>query len=160
MKKVTVKKETLRQYYKPALIAVIAFVLGFGLKWLLPSNNIAKIDVAQIAANSSALAELNKSQQEDMTELQNWIKEAQASVKKEKSSKKREELTKKFEEELMQKQQTLQIKYSEELKRIDKEVSSIIEKKAKSKGYSVVLSRDSIVSGGTDITEDVIDLIK
>ena len=164
MKKITVKKDQVKgwfvTYRKPALIAIIAFVLGFGLKWLLPSNNIAKIDVAQIASASSALAELSKNQQADMVELQKWVQESQADVKKQKSSAKREELAKKYETELMQRQQALQIKYSEELKKIDTEVSAIIAKKAKSKGYSVVLSKESIVSGGTDITDEIIELIK
>ncbi|MCQ2741119.1 MAG: OmpH family outer membrane protein [Alphaproteobacteria bacterium] len=154
------KNESVKKYYKPAVIAVVAFVLGFGLKWLLPSNNIAKIDVAQIAAASSSLAELGKNQQADMIELQKWVQESQADIKNQKSSVKREELKKKYEAELIQKQQALQMKYSEELKKIDTEVSEIITKHARSRGYNVVLAKDSIVSGGTDITDEIIELVK
>ena len=165
MKKVVIKKDTVKEnikkYYKPALVILAAFALGFALCCLCcSSSRIATIDVARIAASSSALAKLNQKQQQDMAELQKWIKEAQADVKKQKSKQQRDELTKKYDEELMQKQQTLQQEYSATLKAIDTEISSLIEKKAKSKGYGVVLAKDSVVTGGKDITDDILELMK
>jgi len=165
MKKVTIKKEnlkeTIKKYYKQALVVLIAFVLGCGLCCLCcSSSRIATIDVARIAANSSALAELNQKQQKDMLELQKWIKDAQADVKKQKSKQQRDELTQKYDEELMQKQQALQQEYSTALKNIDAEMSAMIQKKAKAKGYNVVLTKDSVVTGGQDITDAILEMMK
>ena len=164
MKKIVVKKESVKEnimkYYKPAGIILVAIIFGFCLCHLCCPARVATIDVARIAAGSSALAELNQRQQADMMEFQKWIKEAQAEVKKQKSKQQRDELTKKFDEELMQKQQALQQEYSATLKNIDTEISNIIKKAAKSKGYSVVLSKDSVVSGGTEITDEILELIK
>ena len=164
MKKIVVKKEAIKEnvkkYYKPALVIVVAFVLGFGLCRFCCPARVATIDVARIAAGSSALAELNQKQQADMMEIQKWVKEAQAEVKKQKSKQQRDELAKKFDEELMQKQQALQKEYSATLKNIDTEISGIIQKKARSKGYGVVLAKDSVIVGGTEITDDILELVK
>ena len=164
MKKIAIQKgalkENVKKYYKPVLVVLVAFGLGFGLCRFCCSARIATIDVARIAAGSSALAELNQKQQADMMELQKWVKEAQAEVKKQKSKQQRDELAKKFDEELMQKQQALQKEYGAALKNIDTEVSNIIKKKANSKGYNVVLTKDSVVVGGTEITDDILELVK
>ena len=164
MKKIVVKKETVKEnikkYYKSTLVVLVAFALGFGLCRICCPSRIATIDVARIAAGSSALAELNQKQQADMMELQKWIKDAQAEVKKQKSKQQRDELAKKFDEELMQKQQAMQQEYSAVLKNIDTEISSLIQKKAKSKGFGIVLAKDSVVSGGTEITDDILELMK
>ena len=165
MKKVTIKKETfkeaIKKYYKQVLVVLIAFVLGYALCcFCCSSSRIATIDVARIAANSSALAELNQKQQQDILEMQKWIKDAQADVKKQKSKQQRDELTKKYDEELMQKQQALQQEYSAALKTIDSEMSAMIQKKAKAKGYNVVLAKDSVITGGKDITDDILEMMK
>lgn len=42
----------------------------------------------------------------------------------------------------------------------DKNITSIIKKKAKASGYNLVLVKSSVIDGGTDITADIIKDLK
>ena len=156
--------ETLKKHRLNILIAVIAFVSGFLFRLWTASPatlcNAAVVDVQQLINNSAAVRQLQTEMTAKQQELQKWVQDAQAEITKQTSQKQKEELTKKYEDELMQKQQALQQEYTQKLNTIDHDVTKLLNKEAKAEGYAIVLAKSSVLSGGTDITKDIVELIK
>ena len=65
-----------------------------------------------------------------------------------------------YEAEFEQKQQEIQNEYNEKLSQIDKKATKVINKVSKSKGYGIVLTKSSVITGGSDITDEIIDILK
>ena len=67
----------------------------------------------------------------------------------------------KYATELNQKKQALQLEYVQKLQQIDAKITEIIKSVADKKGFKMVFTKNSLVVGGTDITEEVIqELVK
>ena len=156
--------EKLKPYKKEIIIAVIAFVCGFLIRLWTASPaticNAALVDVQQLVNNSAEVQTIREDLAAKQQEAQKWIQESQAKIQKYKEGKAKNELVAKFEEELAQKQQTLQQEYAEKLNAVDEKITKIIQKEAKAEGYGMVLAKSAVLTGGTDITDEIIELIK
>ena len=120
----------------------------------------AVVDVQRIVSNSSDVARLKEDQERKMLELQEWIKGPNETLEKEKDEKKKAELAEKFQHELEEKRQEIQVNYVKELQRVDAKITGIIETVAKAEGFSMSFSKGSLLHGGTDITDKVLELVK
>lgn len=153
-----------KKYYLPAIIAGTAFVLGVGLSALTnrssAADGVAVVNVAQVVSQAEMIIELQQQQQGKNQELQKWLADAQADVDKQKSKQKKDELTQKYAAELIQKQQTMQQEYNQKLQEIDAKITKIIVTEAKAEGYDMVLAKSSVIYGGTDITNQIIEMVK
>ena len=158
------KIEKLKPYKKEIVIAIVAFICGFLLKaWGTSSAsvcNAAIVDVQRLIDNTAEVQKLQQEFSVKQQELQTWIQESQDKIQKYKAGKARDKLVEEFEQEFAQKQQDMQQEYAQKLNTIDKKVTKLIKKEAKSEGYGIVLAKNSVLSGGTDITEDIISLVK
>ena len=156
--------EKLKPYKKEIIIAAIAFVCGFLIRLWTASPatvcNAALVDVQQLVNNSAEVQTIREDLAVKQQEAQKWIQESQAKIQKYKEGKAKNELVAKFEEELAQKQQALQQEYAEKLNAVDEKITKIIQKEAKADGYSMVLAKNAVLTGGTDITDEIIKLIK
>lgn len=158
------KLEKLKPYKKEIMIAVVAFICGFLFKaWTTSPTtvcNAALVDVQRLIDSSADVQQLQQEFYGKQEDLQKWVKEAQDKIQKYKEGKARDKLVEEFEQEFAQKQQAMQQEYAQKLNAIDKKVTKLIKKEAKSEGYGIVLAKNSVLSGGTDITEDIISLVK
>ncbi len=146
-------------------IAIIAaaFALGLGLNNLAISNvpsKIAVADVNKIVSQSSQVMALKKEQQLKMEELQKWLVNARKDVEKQSTKEGKEKLVKKYDGEFQKKQQAIQKNYTVKLQSIDKEISAVIAKEAKAKGYDIVIAKNVVLYGGDDITQSIAKLVK
>lgn len=146
-------------------IAIIAaaFALGLGLNNLAISNvpsKIAVADVNKIVSQSSQVMALKKEQQLKMEELQKWLVNARKDVEKQSTKEGKEKLVKKYDGEFQKKQQAIQKNYTAKLQSIDKEISAVIAKEAKAKGYDIVIAKNVVLYGGDDITQSIAKLVK
>lgn len=142
------------------LIAIVAFVLGCVCCCSMCCKKTAKIavvDVQRVVSQSRPVAELRQDVQAQMGSLQQWIEASNTEINNEKSPEKKEALTKQRQEELMQKQQLIQSDYAEKLQKLDADLTATIEKTAKAEGFNITLVKGSVATGGTDITEKVIE---
>ena len=154
-------KNTLKEHRKLILALVAAFLVGFCFKALIsPSVKVAVVDVQKIVSNSKDMAELQQSITQVSQELQEWLTTVRADLEKQKNRQKKDELTKKYNEEFAQKQQAIQENYNEKLSQIDEKINQIIAQTAKKEGYKITLFKTSVLNGGTDITDKVIEQIK
>ena len=145
------------------LLMVGVFILGLGFNTFAMSDapsKIAVVDVSRVVSNSSQVMALKKEQNLKMEELQKWLTVAKADIEKQKTNETKEKLIKKYDSEFQKKQQTIQKDYTEKLKSIDKDISGVIAKTAKDKGYDIVLAKGVVLYGGDDITNTISKLIK
>lgn len=148
---------------KSIILSILAFVVGFGINNFAMSDvpsKIAVVDVNKVVSQSSQVMALKKEQGRKMDELQKWVTTARADVEKQKTQESKDKLVKKYDEEFVKKQQSIQKDYTTKLQAIDKDISEVIAKEAKSKGYDVVLSKNVVLYGGEDITNTISKLIK
>lgn len=145
------------------LLIAGAFILGLGLNNFAMSDvpsKIAVVDVNRVVSNSSQVMALKKEQNLKNEELQKWLNTARADVEKQKTQEGKEKLAKKYDSDFQKKQQAIQKNYTDKLQSIDKDISGVIAKTAKDKGYDVVLAKGVVLYGGDDITNTISKLIK
>ena len=156
--------EKIKPYKKEITIAGIAFICGFLCRLWTASPatvcNAALVDVQQLINNTPEVQKLQQDFSAKQQDLQKWINEAQAKIQKYREGTAKQKLVSEFEQELAQRQQTLQQEYAEKLSVIDQRVTKLLKKEAKAEGYGIVLAKSSVLSGGTDITDEIISLIK
>lgn len=72
----------------------------------------------------------------------------------------KEKLIKKYDAEFAKKQDAIRAEYAAKISKIEKEISGVIEKEAKAKGYDLILSNSVVLYGGNDITKEIAKKIK
>ena len=148
------------------LLTVIAFAfgIGFGTANIAVSNatapTIAVVNVDKVLSSSAQVAALKKEQQKKASELQAWLKNAQADVDKQSTPQTKQALRTKYEKELANKRAANNKAFSKSLSTIDANVTKTITQYAKTKGYPIVLAKSVVIYGGTDITGEVAKLVK
>ena len=157
-----------KTFYRLAMIAAIAFVLGIGAKALMtpkPGVEIAKIavvDVKQVVNASKDVNELRQKNQARSQELQEWVKKTAAEIEKKAGGDKKKgaDLAAKYNDEFAAKQQAMQEEYAAELQKIDDKISKQMANLAKKEGFDIVFAKEVVLEGGIDITDKVIEMVK
>lgn len=149
--------------YFNIIIVVLAFAIGLGVNNFAMSDmpqKIAVVDINRVVGQSAQVMALKKEQAVKTEELQKWLNTARADVEKQKTQTGKEKLIQKYDEEFAKKQQSLRNDYTKKLQTIDNDISAVIKKEAKSKGYDIVLAKGVVLYGGEDITTSISKLIK
>ncbi len=141
-----------------------AFGLGFGINNVAFSDGVplkvAYVNIPQILNASKALKAAQDTKIKQEKDMLNWFKTANADIDKQKTQSGKEALVKKYESQLDQKKKTIKNSYVKKVNEIDAQMNNAITQKSKAMGYDLVLKKDSVLFGGTDITKDIIPLIK
>lgn len=146
-------------------IAIAAFVIGMVTSNFavsdVPSNfKVAVVDVQKVVASSSQVKALKDEQKKKGEELAKFIETAKTNIDKEKDEKKKKALETKYEKEFKIKRDAMAKNYETKLLAIDKNISTIINTNATQNGYNLVLAKGVVLSGGTDITDEIANQIK
>ena len=152
---------------KTSLILAATLIVGIGFTNIVsadtqvPSNfKVAVVNVPAVVESSSEVMALKKEQQLKLEELQKWLQTVKADVDKQSTESGKEKLAKKYDADLVKKQQALQKDYADKLASIDKKITGVIQKESKAKGYALVLSKNAVLFGGTDITSEITKAVK
>ena len=152
-----------------AKIFVACFALGLGLGFAsnnmaisdVPSNfRVAVVDVAKIISSSQQVKALKEEQLENKSELELFVKNARADVDKQTNAVKKKQLTEKYDRELNAKRKNMQSLYNQKLQKIESQINTVIAQRARVEGYSLILSKSSVLFGGTDITDSISQFVK
>jgi len=122
--------------------------------------SIAVVDVPAVVNASAKVQALKKDQQTKAQEIVKFIEKARKDVASISDAKKKKTAEEKYNKELMTKKEKMDAEYAAKLKELDESISDQIIQKAKENGYNVVLSKGVVLYGGTDITNDIIKVIK
>ena len=121
---------------------------------------MAVVEVTRVVAQSSEVQALKTEQQQKLTELQKWLETVRADVEKQQTKEGKEKLIKKYDADFAKKQEAIKKDYTARLEKIDKDITAVIYKEAKAKGYTMVFAKGTVLYGGDDITNDIIKLVK
>ena len=121
----------------------------------LEGCNIAVVDYDKIAKSSQKYQELKKYQEKKSKELQEFMRAA-----RENTAAKRAELGQKYNAEYKVRKAEIEQYYSSKIKEIDNSINAKIQEKARTMGYTLVLSKRGVLYGGEDITNIIEEGIK
>lgn len=128
------------------------------------SNNsswkIAVVDIMSIVNGSKDVATLRHNHAVRSQELSQWLQLAQNEVNNQTDAQTKQNLFQKYNAEFAQKRNLVNQLYQQELATVDQSISKTIIDEANKLGYNMVLTKNVVVCGGDDITEDVRKLIK
>lgn len=142
------------------IIAAVVVVLVLGLLCCkCCGSRVGYVDTQAIVARSATFRELQMEQQLKSAELERWLADSNKELKKATSEVKRKELLAKLQSELAQKQMTMQTEFAAKATQAEDELLTLIKKVASKKCLKVVLAKATVVTGGVDITEDVLALM-
>ena len=149
---------------KRGIIYLLMLLIGFNIHNFALSDNylskIAIVDVDGVLSKSEQFMALKKEHEKKTDELEKWIVKAKADVDKQTTQEAKTKLAKKYDEELLKRRKDIQDDYTNKLHTIDKNISAILAKEAKDRGYEVVLPKNVVLYGGDDITNSIAKLVK
>ena len=141
-------------------------LLSLGMIVLLTSasmaatQNIAVVDVPAVVAKSAQVAALKKEQQAKISELEKWLRSAQADVQKQQTKEGKEKLLKKYNADFATKKEAIAKDYQLKLQAVDRSITETITTKARAMGYDMVISKSMVIMGGDDITAEIQKIVK
>lgn len=151
--------------YKVLTITAIAFALSmnnFAISKTMAKNsaglNVAVVDVQKILESSPEINAIKVDRKNKLNDLQAFVEKAKEDVSKETNVARRTTLEEGYNKELNLKKNTIDKDYVKKISDIDKDITALI--KSKSSGYDLVLTKNSVLNGGTDITNEIIKGLK
>ena len=136
----------------------VGIVIGCIIK--CGGEKMAVVDVSAVVNKSAQIQALKIDLETKKQLLAQWLQNAQNEVNSEKDKKKQEALLQKYNVEFAQRRDAILNNYNERLQPIDKEINDTIIEIAKKNGCTSVIAKGVVIYGGTDITEDVMSVIK
>lgn len=142
------------------LVALLAaFACGVYVKSIF-TPSIAVVNLEQVLEQSPKLNAIRKDNEVKLNELTQWIDEVNKEIDAETDAAKHQKLANQYRKLTSEKEKVIKQEYNNRLKEVDAEITALIDKVAKEHGCNVVFANTSMVSGGKDITDDVIKELK
>lgn len=145
------------------IACVLVFCVGYNMNDVavsFPKYKVAVIDVAQVLENSNEIQELKRAQDKDMEELNTLISKAQNDLLNEHNKSKLIQKESNYRQQIETKKKNMDKEYSLKLAKINDHIRSMISKEAKKSNYNLVLPTGMVISGGDDITVNIIKQMK
>ena len=145
------------------MIALIAAVISSAATKMISGSNEAKfavVDVQRVVLASKDLAAIKTERDNQVKELQKMADDANTKLAKisDETTKKKE--SEKYLAEINAKKEGFDKVYASALQASDQKLNEIIKSVADKEDLKVVLNKNSVVDGGVDITDSVIDMVK
>ncbi len=147
---------------KKTLFVLFALVLLIGnINFVQAADfKVGVVDVTKVVEASSQVQALKREQQAKTQELNNWLTKVRADIAKQKTQANQEALVKKYDAEFVKKQEAIAKAYSAKLQAIDNSITATIVKEGKAMGYDIVIAKNVVFYGGTDITAAIMKKVK
>lgn len=145
------------------IACVLVFCVGYNMNDVavsFPKYKVAVIDVAQVLENSNEIQELKRAQDKDMEELNTLISKAQNDLLNEHNKSKLIQKESNYRQQIETKKKNMDKEYSLKLAKINDHIRSMISREAKKSNYNLVLPTGMVISGGDDITVNVVKQMK
>ncbi len=142
---------------------VLVFFAGYHMNDAavsLPKYKVAVIDVPEVLAHSEEVQTLKRNQEKELTELNTLISKAQNELLNEHDRSKLLQKEAQYRKEISAKRESIDKEYSSKIAKINDDIKVIISKEAKKSNYNLVLPTGMVISGGDDITENIVQKMK
>ena len=154
-----IEKKTLAYTFGAAVVAAALTSIVFCC-FCCKNNGVGVIDLQRVVASSKDVATLRTNREAQINELKKMADEANAKIDEIKRDDEKKVATEKYLGEIQAKKNEFDNAYNTALQASDAKIQNIINSVAEKKDLDIVLNKTSVVSGGIDITEAVIDLVK
>ncbi len=135
-------------------LAVISILAGFSAQSYAAGT--AVVDLDKIRENYSGAQELTADLKVKEAELQNFVANAQTQIDKAKTALEKKNLQDKLGAQFNVKREAYAKDQMEKWSKIEAEVVGAVKDVSESKKFDIVLSKQVVINGGCDITEDVL----
>ena len=145
------------------IACVLVFCVGYNMNDVavsFPKYKVAVIDVPTVLSNSSEIQELKRLQDKDMEELNILISKAQNELLNEPGKSKLLQKEAAYRKQIETKKKEIDEKYNSKLAKINDNIKNVINKEAQKSNYNLVLPTGMVISGGEDITDNVVKKMK
>lgn len=146
-----------------SLVAILAAVVSSLVTYKATASNnmkFAVIDLPRVVASSKDIAALKNERETQLQDLRQMTEQANEKIKAVKKDDERKKLSEQYLAEINGKKVNYDKVYASALQAADQKLNNVINSAAEKEGLKVVLNKAFVVTGGTDITESVIDLVK
>jgi len=145
------------------LACVLVFFVGYNLNDAaisFPRYKVAVVDVPTILSKSPEIQSLKISQDKKMEELNTLISKAQNEIVNESDRNKALQMEATYRKEIETKKQDMENDYNNKIVKITSKIKTLISNEAKKTNYNLVLPTGMVITGGEDITEDIVKKLK
>ena len=145
------------------IACVLFFLVGYNINNVaisFPKYKVAVVDISQILEKSPDLIELKSSQEKQMKELNTIISQAQNEIANVTDTSKIPEMEAKYRKQIEDKKLAIDQEYNNKIIKITSKIKSMVSNEAKKDNYNLVLPAGMVISGGEDITHNVIKSMK
>ena len=145
------------------LTCVLAFFAGYNLNDAALSKSeykVAVVDVAEILSHSKEIQQLKIAQNKDNEELNTLISKAQNDLLNEPDRSKFLRKEEEYKKQIESKRSELEQEYNSKLAVINSDIKNTISTEAKKSNYNLVLPAGMVISGGNDITSNIVKNMK
>ena len=149
--------------FNVAIIVVIAFGIGYSVNNIAVSDTntkIAVVDTTQLITNSNEVKKLKTEQQAKLKQIQSTLEKAREELSKETDPQKAAQLEEKYRNEINSQKIAMDENYNKKVKELDNKIHIAVSEKAKQLNYDLILPKDIVFWGGTDITSEIEKVIK
>lgn len=145
------------------LACVLVFFVGYNINDVavsFPRYKVAVVDVPTILSNSSEIQLLKVSQNKKMEELNTLISKAQNEIVNEPDRNKAVQMEAVYRKQIENKKNSMDEEYNNKLVKVTSKIRSLISSEAKKTNYNLVLPTGMVITGGEDITKDIVKKLK
>lgn len=145
------------------IACVLVFFVGYNINDVavsFPRYKVAVVDVSTILTSSPEIQSLKQSQDKKMEELNTLISKAQNEIVNESDKNKALQMETNYRKEIEQKKLDMDEEYNSKITVINNKIKSMISTEAKKSNYNLVLPTGMVISGGDDITNDIVKRMK
>ena len=121
---------------------------------------VAIVDVQWVVNHVPAVQALRQEHQNKSVALKQWVDSVNAEIAKQSNDDSKKELVQKYQLEFSQKQQSLNQEHMQKVQSIDADITKLVSDVAAKEGYNYVFAKGTVLFGGTDITQKIVDQIK
>lgn len=122
----------------------------------LPRYKVAVVDITKVMEQSKEIKALKASQDKQIKELETLVSKAQNEIVNTHDQNKAIQLQANYSKEIETKRNAIDEEYSKKIVQITSNIKNFITNQAQKTDYNLVLPSGMVISGGDDITENVI----
>lgn len=142
---------------------VLFFIAGYTMNNVaisLPRYKVAVVDITKVMEKSPDIQSLKISQEKQLKDLDILISKAQNEIANEHDPQKIIQLETDYKKQIETKKEAIDNEYNQKIVQITSNIKKMISNQAKKNDYNLVLPTGMVISGGEDITENVLKEIK
>ena len=122
----------------------------------LPRYKVAVVDITKVMEQSKDIKSLKAAQDKQLKELETLISKAQNEIANTQDEQKAIQLQANYSKEIETKRNAIDEEYSKKIVQITSNIKNLIATQAKKTDYNLVLPTGMVISGGEDITDNVL----